>query len=136
EQIRKESRLAHIPTHRLLPRKKSASTKVPDTRGCKNCCVAHDGLRDSWFLCVAMETSVLLLEWYQPLEKFLLMKHFDFPLPCPLKTFEMLVVPGEQYPLVCIGIHKGSSSNGRIQFQTINLSSLSSWFTESRDGEL
>ncbi|KAM5145801.1 mitogen-activated protein kinase kinase kinase kinase 1 [Mantella aurantiaca] len=133
EQIRKESRLAHIPTHRLLPRKKSASTKVPDTKGCKSCCVAQDGARDSWFLCVATETSVLLLEWYQPLEKFMLMKHFDFPLPCPLRIFEMLVVPGEQYPLVCIGIRKESSSNGRIQFQTINLGSLSSWFTDRGD---
>ncbi|KAM9326420.1 mitogen-activated protein kinase kinase kinase kinase 1 [Gastrophryne carolinensis] len=134
EQIRREHRLPHIPTHRFLPRKKSASTKVPDTKGCKSCCVAHDDTRDSWFLGVAMETSVLLLEWYQPLEKFMLMKHFDFPLPSPLRIFEMLNVPGEQYPLVCIGVRKESSS--KIQFLTINLSSLTSWFTDSREESL
>ncbi|XP_075692373.1 mitogen-activated protein kinase kinase kinase kinase 1 [Rhinoderma darwinii] len=133
EQIRRECRLGHISTHRLLPRKKSASTKIPDTKGCKSCCVAHNDSSGSWFLCAALEASVLLLEWYQPLEKFMLLKHFDFPLPCPLKIFEMLVVPGEQYPVVCIGVSKGSSPYCKIQFQIINLNSLTSWFTDHRD---
>ncbi|XP_044162166.1 mitogen-activated protein kinase kinase kinase kinase 1 [Bufo gargarizans] len=133
EQIRRECRLGHIPTHRLLLRKKSATSKIPDTKGCKSCCVAHNDTSGSWFLCAALEASVILLEWYQPLEKFMLLKHFDFPLPCPLKIFEMLVLPGEQYPVVCIGVSKESSPHGKIHFRTINLNSLTSWFTDHRD---
>jgi hypothetical protein len=64
-----------------------------------------------------------------------LLQHFDFPLPSPLNVFEMLVIPEQEYPMVCVAISKGSDSSQVVQFETINLNSASSWFTEIGAGE-
>lgn len=66
---------------------------------------------------------------------FIFLQHFDFPLPSPLNVFEMLVIPEQEYPMVCVAISKGTESNQVVQFETINLNSASSWFTEIGAGK-
>lgn len=55
----------------------------------------------------------------------------DFPLPCPLEVFEMLVVPEQMYPLICVAVSKGTELNQVVRFGTVNPNATSSWFTEA-----
>lgn len=51
-----------------------------------------------------------------------------------LPVFEMLITPDEEYPVVCIGVSKGPPGQA-VQFQVINLNSLTSWFISDKNGE-
>uniref|UniRef100_A0A673LEQ0 non-specific serine/threonine protein kinase n=1 Tax=Sinocyclocheilus rhinocerous TaxID=307959 RepID=A0A673LEQ0_9TELE len=121
-----------IPTHKLpdkiIPRKFTISTKIPETKGCQKCCVVRNPYTGHKYLCGAFQSSVVLFEWVESMQKFMLVKSIDFPLPCPLEVFEMLVVPEHQYPLICMAVSKGTELNQVVRFETLNPNSTSNWF--------
>ncbi|XP_034477625.1 mitogen-activated protein kinase kinase kinase kinase 5 isoform X3 [Drosophila innubila] len=122
---------------RLVPRKFALTTKVPDTKGCTQCCVTRNPYNGYKYLCGATPSGIFLMQWYDPLNKFMLLKHCDWPATSILgggygcvqnghtPVFEMIITPELEYPIVCTGVRK--ALNGCLKLELINMNSAS-WF--------
>ncbi|XP_045036515.1 mitogen-activated protein kinase kinase kinase kinase 5 isoform X4 [Daphnia magna] len=130
-----------FPLDRLLvPRRLSPSQRVPETRNCLRACVGKNPYNGYRYLCAATPNGIFLMQWYDPLNKFMLLKvllfvvvsirgifdksvlysffftlqHYECRLPHPLTEFEMLMSPDMEYPLLCVGVRRGYSSDLRL----------------------
>uniref|UniRef100_A0A4W6E9Q2 Mitogen-activated protein kinase kinase kinase kinase n=1 Tax=Lates calcarifer TaxID=8187 RepID=A0A4W6E9Q2_LATCA len=98
-------------TERISTRKFAISVKIPDTKGCRTCSVARNPYTDSTFLCGAVPSGLVLLLWYEPLQKFMHLKHIAIRLPESLPVFELLVLVTDEFPQLCVGVR--DCSNGK-----------------------
>uniref|UniRef100_A0A9J7ZIY5 Mitogen-activated protein kinase kinase kinase kinase 6 n=1 Tax=Cyprinus carpio carpio TaxID=630221 RepID=A0A9J7ZIY5_CYPCA len=95
---------AHRLSTKISARRYAMSVKIPDTKGCRRCSVVRNPYTDSVFLCAAVPTGLVLLMWYEPLQKFMQLKHIALNLPDSLPVFELLVNETEELPQVCVGV--------------------------------
>ncbi|KAJ8920015.1 hypothetical protein NQ315_006546 [Exocentrus adspersus] len=112
---------------RLVPRKFALTTRVPDTRGTQKCCVARNPYNGYKYLCGATAGGIYLMQWYDPLNKFMLLKHVECVVPNPLNVFEMIITPELEYPMVCVSIKQMYQPN-KFKLDLINMNSGASWF--------
>ncbi|XP_037031784.1 mitogen-activated protein kinase kinase kinase kinase 5 isoform X12 [Bradysia coprophila] len=122
---------------KLVPRKFALTTKVPDTKGCTQCCVTRNPYNGYKYLCGSLSSGIFLMQWYDPLNKFMLLKQCDWPSLTSLSgvnpavnggitsVFEMIITPELEYPIVCTGVKK--AVNGAVKLDLINMNSAS-WF--------
>lgn len=74
-----------------------------------------------------MPAGIFLMQWYDPLNKFMLLKHFDCVLPSPLNVFKMVITPEMEYPMVCVSVKQPYQQN-KLKLDLINMNSGASWF--------
>ncbi|CAJ1086507.1 mitogen-activated protein kinase kinase kinase kinase 2 isoform X2 [Xyrichtys novacula] len=114
-------------TERISTRKFAISVKIPDTKGCRRCSVARNPYTDSTFLCAAVPSGLVLLLWYEPLQKFMHLKHIPVKLPDSLPIFELLVLVTDEFPQLCVGVRdclNGKRPVGQqLQFDIVELNS-------------
>ncbi|XP_070710408.1 mitogen-activated protein kinase kinase kinase kinase 2 isoform X2 [Pempheris klunzingeri] len=104
-------------TERISPRKFAISVKIPDTKGCRRCSVARNPYTDSTFLCGAVPSGLVLLLWYEPLQKFMHLKHIALRLPDSLPVFELLVLVTDEFPQLCVGVRDCSNGTHPVSQQ-------------------
>eukprot|EP00088_Acartia_fossae_P018244 TRINITY_DN20515_c0_g1_i4.p1 TRINITY_DN20515_c0_g1~~TRINITY_DN20515_c0_g1_i4.p1 ORF type:complete len:840 (-),score=147.45 TRINITY_DN20515_c0_g1_i4:411-2630(-) len=112
---------------KFVPKKYSMTSKVPDTKGCTKCCVGRNPYNGYKYLCGAVPGGVFLMQWYDPLNKFMLLKHFECNIASQPRVFEMIITPDLEYPIVCINVRRGYDGRS-LKLDMINLNSTSSWF--------
>lgn len=54
----------------------------------------------------------------------LIFQHLECPLPSPLKVFEMIITPEQEYPLVCVGANRKPLKLDLLNMNSGNYSSL------------
>ena len=59
---------------KFVPKKFTMTSKVANTRGCSKCCVGRNPYNGYKYLCGATPHGVFLMQWYDPLNKFMLLK--------------------------------------------------------------
>ncbi len=115
---------------KFVPKKFAMTAKVPNTKGCSKCCVGRNPYNGYKYLCGATPQGVFLMQWYDPLSKFMLLKHFECGgsvLPSPPRVFEMIITPDLEYPIVCVNVRRGFDGRS-LKLDMINLNSTASWF--------
>jgi len=112
---------------KFVPKKYSMTSKVADTKGCTKCAVGRNPYNGYKYLCGALPGGVFLMQWYDPLNKFMLLKHFQCDVSMPPRVFEMIITPDLEYPIVCVNVRRGYDGRS-LKLDMINLNSTSSWF--------
>jgi [mitogen-activated protein kinase] kinase 5 len=46
----------------------------------------------------------------------------------PLKTFEMIITPDAEYPMVCVNVRKEGDGSGSLRLELLNLNGSKNWF--------
>ncbi|KAE9552321.1 hypothetical protein FO519_004446 [Halicephalobus sp. NKZ332] len=110
-------RMTKVP-EKLKPKIFTATVRLPETKDCMQCTVKQSVFNDNLYLCCAVPDAMILYQWYQPQEKFVLLKRHEmdrFHKDAMFRPFSLLFGNGPSncdYPQICYGIYKRQDDEG------------------------
>ncbi|CAK9301364.1 unnamed protein product [Gordionus sp. m RMFG-2023] len=128
--------MGKLPEKLFAKKFNNPSCKITDSKNVFKCSVARNPYNGNKYLCAALPTSIVLMQWYEPMNKFMLVKTFPCQLSPDLKVFELIIVPEMEYPFVCVDVRiKMENDNNDVDNEklTINMVDLNAnplWFTD------
>ncbi|CAF1409787.1 unnamed protein product [Adineta steineri] len=105
---------------KLMPKKLATSLKINNTRGCTRCCVGRNQFNGYIYLAGLLTNEIFLMQYYDPLRKFMHLKTVPISIPAEPRIFETIFSPENQYAFVCIGVSKSKSATNSYKFAGIN----------------
>jgi len=108
---------------KLMPKKLVTSVKINNTRGCVRCCVGRNQFNGFIYLAGMLTNEIFLMQYYDPLRKFMHLKTVSISIPVEPPIFEMIFSPENQYAIVCVGVSKSKTSPNAYKFASINFES-------------
>ncbi|CAF0899465.1 unnamed protein product [Brachionus calyciflorus] len=92
-----------------------------DVKNCVKVCTAKNPYNGYKYLCVACIDEFCLMQWYDPLNNFMLLKRISYPVPSPLNVFELLTEQNKIYPPVIIGIAVCVHNQNAYKFRIVEM---------------
>lgn len=86
---------------------------IEDARGGR-CAVTRTPDTGFVFLCAAMTHCLILMQWYAPRKKFMKLKEFETPFDEPPPLMELLVLPDEALPVLCVGLTRDKATRKKF----------------------
>lgn len=108
---------------KYLPKKLAITTRLPETKEVIHCSVARSGVNGNVYMCCAIPSAVILLQWYEPLAKFLILKTVEMRvLHFPLRPFQLVYSAGTDadFPKVCLAVYRGTGRKFYLYYVNFN----------------
>ncbi|WKY09364.1 hypothetical protein Q1695_002042 [Nippostrongylus brasiliensis] len=106
---------------KYLPKKLAITVRLPETKGAVQCTTSRGAgpQAGAVFLCCCVPSAVLLFQWYEPLNKFLLVRSSELKAATrfPLSPFK-LINARTDFPQLCVGV-SATDCTDRYEFSWI-----------------
>ena len=106
------------------------TTKVKGSKGTLRCAVIHNPYNKEYYYCGITASSIIILQWFEPREIFMLKTLIDFVFPYEVKICEGFVYPNaEKMPLPVLVTGVRDAGNNCVTYDLFDPNATDNYFS-------